>query len=164
MGKKVCRYGKIEIRADVDSEWVDISSFVTRWGVIAGIEELYEVELDLHYDHNKVRVEPGWMNEEGRKQIAVDDTIVLFGVDVSDHVPGYVFEVEVGEVVTLELRYQADADTIRINGEAVWENEPARPGDQEDLDGQKWLEDLSFELDGGKHWELPEDPMKEGKR
>jgi hypothetical protein len=103
MAKKVARSARIEIRESTEHEWVDISDHVTGWDWIVRAGALYVLKLHLTYD-------PAEHDLNNKK-------VTISSVRISDYLQAYQFDAS--DHLTLDL--YCDADRLRINGTAPWE-------------------------------------------
>lgn len=128
MPKHVAHKQKIEIRPSktLDQSWTDISDLVTRYTLDVSVGEITMVELVLPWDNGgEVQIEDSAPEGPG-KFVVYNDRLFIRGVNISDHVRGYRFVREVGELVLVEIDYQADSETLRINGGTPWEYDEAQ--------------------------------------
>ena len=121
MPKHISKTQKVELRQTVvqdgqyvpDGDWVDISDFVQGWTLDTEIGSLTTVELRLTNDPDFIKI-----NKDGR--VALNDSLVIGGADISNHTRSYSIERRPGDPESIVIEYQADAFGLRINGGAPW--------------------------------------------
>lgn len=117
MSKYVCRNSSIILGG------VDVSDRISRWAVVARVNDLIVVELDYIDDGRlrfieKDRVMRGGLRvarNGGERTIFIDD------VNISSWVYSYERVVRIGELDIYRLHLHADREVLSINGMHPWE-------------------------------------------
>jgi hypothetical protein len=106
----------------------DISDHVTRWAIEGRVGKLYAAELDIIARRDVIEIVQGagYAPESVKRskngtRVAVNDKILIKGVDISRWISGYDLRSHVGELDTIRLYVLCDAEVLSINDTTPWE-------------------------------------------